>query len=308
MDKRKPINNLRDGCLFTLRYFGLFSYPLKAKEIHQFNPFKSSLTEVDKTLVKLAGDGLVFLIDNFYLSENNPAWIVERLAGNKRAEKLLIKSGHYGSIIASFPFVRSIALSGSLSKYYATIDADIDYFIITEKNRLWIARTLLHIFKKLTFITGHQHYFCMNYFIDTEMLEIQHQNEYSAIETVTLIPIYNKELVTKMLLKNDWVEDYLPNFSSEINENYMITKGGQYAKKFIEFLINIFAPERLNRFMMNLTDRKWRTKWKRKGFNMDQYDKAFLTTEHISKNHPQDYENKVLTDLKMETSNTIEAK
>jgi hypothetical protein len=48
---------------------------------------------------------------------------------------------------------------------------------------------------------------------------------------------------------------------------------------------------------MKLTDRKWRRKWKRKGFDMDQYEKAFLTTVHISKNHPMDYENKVLTDL-----------
>jgi hypothetical protein len=297
MGKQKPIDNLRDGCLFTLKYFGLFSYPLTVGEIHRFNPFSGLESEVDKTLIELVSEGLIFYSNGFYLSKNDPAWITERVAGNKRAEKLMKKSGRYGSIIASFPFVRSITLSGSLSKFYASVDADIDYFIITEKNRLWIARTLLHLFKKLTFITGHQHYFCMNYFVDMEALEIQHKNEYSAIETVTLIPIYNDELVDRILQENHWTKSYLPNYPDELNKNFIITKDRQSVKKLFEFVINIFAPNRLNKILMKLTDRKWRRKWKRKGFDMDQYEKAFLTTVHISKNHPMDYENKVLTDL-----------
>lgn len=307
MDNRKPVNNLKDGCLFTLKYFGLFSYPLTLTEIHHFNPYKANLSAVEQTLKTLKADNLIFQSGEFYLSENNLSWIDERISGNKRAEKLLKKSGRYGSIIASFPFVKSIALSGSLSKFYASVDADIDYFIITEKNRLWIARTLLHLFKKLTFITGHQHYFCMNYFIDTGALEIQHQNEYSAIETVTLIPIHNKELVLKMITKNSWTKRFLPNHPNALNENFIITKRGQYLKKLIEFVFNIFLPDKLNLFLMNLTNRKWRSKWKRKGFDMGQYDKAFLTTEHISKNHPQDYENKVLTDLEIEKKKTVQA-
>lgn len=304
MDNRKPIKNLKDGCLFTLKYFGLFSYPLTLTEIHHFNPYKANLKEVEQALAQLTAIELIFQSGDFFMSEDNMSWINERIAGYKRAEKLLKRSLRYGSIIASFPFVRSIALSGSLSKFYASEDDDIDYFIITETNRLWIARTLLHIFKKLTFITGHQHYFCMNYFVDQESLEIQHQNEYSAIETVTLIPLYNAHLVNSMMSKNKWIKNFLPNHPVQLNEKYLVEKKSQNLKKTIELMINGLAPNRLNIFFMQLTDRKWRKKWKRKGFDMNQYDKAFLTTEHISKNHPQDYENKVLSDLEKEKTKT----
>jgi len=306
MIDQEPIGNLRDGCLFTLKYFSLFKYPLTAKEIFEFNPFKTTQQQVDHTLATLLSDQIIFKIDDFFLTQSDQAWVTERLAGNERAGRLLKKSGKYASVIASFPFVKSITLSGSLSKFYASVDDDVDYFIVTEKNRLWIARTFLHLFKKLTFITGHQHYFCMNYFVDTEALEIQHQNEYSAIETVTLIPVYNEELVAKILDENNWTKSYLPNYPNKLNKDFMITKGGQYVKHLLENVINIFAADKLNSFLMNLTNRKWRQKWKRKGFDMSHYEKAFLTTEHISKNHPKDYEKSVLTDLTKEKRQTAQ--
>ena len=65
-----------------------------------------------------------------------------------------------------------------------------------------IARTFLHLFKKLTFITGHEHYFCMNYLVDTNALKITHTNLYSAIETVTLLPVYNSTLVKEFMEEN----------------------------------------------------------------------------------------------------------
>jgi hypothetical protein len=76
-----------------------------------------------------------------------------------------------------------------LSKNFADERADIDYFVVTKANRLWIARTLMHLFKKLTFLVGKQHYFCMNYFVDEEALTIQEKNLFTAVEVATLIPV-----------------------------------------------------------------------------------------------------------------------
>ena len=57
-------------------------------------------------------------------------------------------------------------MSGSLSKHFADEKSDIDFFIITSANRLWIARTCMHLFKKVSYIAGKQHWFCMNYYVD----------------------------------------------------------------------------------------------------------------------------------------------
>lgn len=297
MENKPIVKNLEEGCLLALRYFGLFQYPLTINEIHLFNSFSSSINEVEKTLEKLTLEGKIHQIESFFLLKKNESWVEERKLGNKRAEKLLQKSKYFVKVIASFPFVRGIAISGSLSKFYASEKADIDYFIITESNRLWIARSLLHFYKKLTFLTGHQHYYCMNYFVDTNSLRIIHRNQYSAIETATLLPAFGNENFEKLFQENAWVKGFLPNIEGETNKCYLINSYHFPIKNIFEKLINLCFPDKLNHFFMKITDKKWRRKWKNRGYDEQDYEKAFYTSLHISKNHPDDYEKKVLQAL-----------
>ena len=297
MEKEAIMTNIEEACIRCLDYFGIFKYPLTADEIHQFNTVKSSREEVETGLTRLQSKSLIFKIGDFFLTENNQDWVDERLQGNERAFRLLEESGKYVRIIASFPFVSGIAISGSLSKFYASEHTDIDYFIITGANRLWIARTLLHLFKKLTFITGHQHYFCMNYFVDTNALEITHPNLYSAIETVTLLPVYNTDIIKRFTKENVWTKNYLPNYSLQDNLSYLVEHTKKPFKRFAEDFINLLAPQKLNRFFMKLTDRKWRRKWRGHCYSEEEYNRAFQTEISISKNHPVDYEKKVLNAL-----------
>jgi len=298
------IKNIAEGNMMCLHYFGIFKYPLKLSEVHSFNPYPASQNEVSESLEALCDEKQIFCREEYFLKKDEEAWIKERDAGNARALKLLRRSKRYSSIIASFPFVRGIAISGSLSKFYASTHPDIDYFIIAEKDRLWIARSLLHFFKKLTFITGHQHYFCMNYFIDTAALEIEHHNLYSAIEMSTLLPVYNKELILDFYDRNQWVSQYVPNHQGIDNFSYLAGNGRKVCKTVMEKLLNVMAPYRFNRFLMRVTDRKWRKKWRHSGYSEEAYERAFRTSIHISKNHPMDYEKKVMESLpdEIETS------
>lgn len=290
-------SDLEAGCLECLNYFSLFNFPLNSEEIWQFHPVQCTHEKIQDTLKKLLKSSEIIHFDSYYTLPGKAIanWVNERQKGFQRAVALLKRSRKHTRIIASFPFVESISISGSLSKFYASERPDVDYFIITAANRLWIARSLLHLFKKLTFITGHQHFYCMNYFVDLKALTISHPNLYSAIEVATLIPVYNKEVHTDFLLRNEWVRTYLPNHSGNEQTQYATGNGRHWLKKGIENVLNLLFPEQLNRSLMRLTDRKWRGKWQKKGYNMGEYDRAFHTTMHVSKNHPVDYEKKVLS-------------
>jgi hypothetical protein len=288
---------LKDGCLLALQYFGIFRYPLKIEEILVFNPVKATMKETRSALDQLMAEGTIYQRGPFFLPVKDEEWVPERIIANENACYLLEKSGKYVSIIASFPFVRGIAISGSLSKFCASTQPDIDYFIITEADKLWITRTLLHLFKKLTFVTGHQHYFCMNYFVDTNALTITHPNLYSAIEAATLLPVYHATVIDQFYNENDWIDQYLPNHPGPVNLTYLRKNKKQPVKKAIEGIAGIFFPGKVNYFLMKLTDRKWRSKWKRAGYPEVDYDRAFMTSIHISKNHPVDYEKKVLASI-----------
>src|SRR6185436_14110695 len=177
------------GILRTLAYFDIFQYPLTKKEITQFFPDFFSDARLGPILQSMVLNKTVFLHNDFYSLHDNPLLAYRRKEGNFRAKKLIPRAYSIGRFLCRFPFVKAIAISGSLSKDFADENADIDFFIITKANRLWIARTMMHLFKKLTFITGHQHYFCMNYYIDEEALMIQEKNIFTAIEICTLLPV-----------------------------------------------------------------------------------------------------------------------
>jgi hypothetical protein len=291
------IEKLDKGCLQCLLYFGIFEYPLNINEIHQFNPCRATIDEIQASLERLKANGKVFQEEEFFLTENATNWVEKRKLGYTRALDLLKQSGKYVSVIASFPFVEGIAISGSLSKYHVTDDADIDYFIITKANRLWIARSFLHFFKKLTFISGHQHYYCMNYFVDTRALSLEQRNPYTAIELATLIPVYNRKLVENLMRENQWISDFLPNHPGLENFDYLIDKKKGPLKSFFEGLLNLLFPKSTNKAFMKLTDKKWRKKWRGAGFSDNEYNRALQTETHVSKNHPVDYEKLVLDKL-----------
>ena len=286
------------ACQDCLTYFSLFKYPLNKEEIHAFNRIKCSITDVDLAIESLLVSHKIYCIKDFYMLENIPSWVDERLIGNKRALDLLARSNQFVKRIAQFPFVEAVSISGSLSKYYASKNSDIDYFIITKANRLWITRTLLHIFKKFTFINGTQHFYCMNYFIDTKAMELDDDNLYTAMELATIIPVYNYKLNTEFIEVNKWIYNYLPNNLPLNNQSYIVEVKKNILSKICSLFLNIFFPKQINKFLMRLTDAKWRYKWSKFNYSEDDYNLAFKTSVHISKNHPANYQKKILNALK----------
>jgi hypothetical protein len=307
LKQKGHIDNLENAIISVLKYFGIFRFPLTEMEIHRFSSYKSDQYEVNITLSKMLKQGIVFKSGKGYYSlVNDESWTENRETGFDSAITLLNKSHKYVRRISRFPFVLSIAISGSLSKFYSDDDWDIDYFIITKKNRLWISRTLLHFFKKFTFIGGNEHYYCMNYFVDETALEIDQKNVYAAIETVTLLPVYNKDVIFKLKeINQPWIEKYLPNESYNEDLKYLISQKNESLKRLLERIICIFGADRLNRYFMKVTDRKWRNKWQRKNYPMDKYNEAFYTALNISKNHPANFQSQILNALEGKTSGKL---
>ncbi len=295
---------LQHACIDCLNYFAVFRHPLTAAEVHSFISVSAGLEEVKDCLEMLCEQGIIARHKEYFMPVLHKDWVSERLAGKERALALLQQSGWGTRIIATFPFVDGIAISGSLSKWYAGKQGDVDYFIITRSHRLWIARTLLHIFKKLTFLTGSQHYFCMNYFVDRESLTICHQNQYTAIEVATLIPVYNAPLINAMKAQNTWIHSYLPNYTQSGTTAFMYHNGRAIFKSLSEKLLNLLFPRSLNRLLMKLTAWRWRRKWRNNGYTPEAFQQAFMSTPHISKNHPVDYERKVLKALEVQLVET----
>ena len=86
--------------------------------------------------------------------------------------------------------------------------SDLDFFIITKPNRLWIARMLLALYQKIVLLNSHK-YFCVNYFVDEHHLAIEEKNLYTATELSTLIPLYGKEYYPQLMMANHWINVWI---------------------------------------------------------------------------------------------------
>jgi hypothetical protein len=281
----------------ALKYYALFRFPLQAPEIRHSCQMACTEDEVSRYLVQQEALGKIFSAGGYYAPSPDVAVLVERrLRGAEKAARDIERARRCGRLIYQFPFVRFVGISGSLSKGFSDQKADFDFFIVTQKDRLWISRTLLHLFKKMTFAFGLQHRFCMNYFIDEAALLLDERNIYTATELSSLLPVCGSDTYRRFMQANAWVRQALPNHTP--GKPGPIHDRNGPVKQMLSAVIGLMHPAGLNRFFMWLTDTKWRRKWARKGYPAEDYDLAFKTTPHVSKNHPANYQKKILEELR----------
>jgi hypothetical protein len=277
--------------LSILAYFSIFQYPLSKEEIEKYLSPGADPELLDFALKRMRIDEVIYEIDGFYLLVNDPSLVERRKEGNQRAEALLPKAMKIGRFLFRFPFVRGIAISGSLSKLYADEKADIDFFIITKSNRLWLARTFMHLFKKLTFLTGSQHFYCMNYYVDENALTLGEQNIYSAMETITLLPVRGKT-IDSFFIANEWVRKWFASYSPE-DEDIEVS-GTSWTKRALEWLLDNKLGNWLDEGLMNTTTRRWKYKQLRKMRNHEGQEMALITGKHFAKSNPGFFQEKLL--------------
>lgn len=278
--------------LKTLGYFDLFKYPLTAKEIHLFNQADIADAAIHAELQVLLQANKIFKVDEFYSLHNNCQLAERRRNGNKLAAEHLKTAQRVARFLATFPYVKAIAVSGSLSKNFATDKTDIDFFIITTANRLWIARTCMHLYKKLTFLTGRQNWFCMNYYVDEAAMEIKEKNIFTAVEIVTLLPMHGRNCLYEFMEKNRWTDSFFPLKPFSNTDAPDLPKG--IFSRLVEKLFSGSLGDLADTKLMQLTAARWGRKVKRQQLNSRGGLVGMSVDRHFSKPDPKNFQDKVV--------------
>jgi hypothetical protein len=281
---------LSKDILKVLLYSDVFRYPLTKNEV-RMNSSVAGITqeEINSELLILVKRKLIKTDGEFYFLPTNKEFIIRnRKEGNKKAEQFIKIAFRISQFISCFPFVKGVFISGSVSKGYADHNSDIDYFIVTEPGRLWIARTLLILFKKI-FLLNSRKYFCLNYFIDSDHLEIPDRNFFTAKELSHLIPVFNEATHKKILESNKWIRSYLPNFEYPKLDKTVETN--VFFKNFLEKLLLWKVVDRLDTMCMHITEKFWAYKYRK--FNTGD-GKSIRCKKYVCKFHPKNFEKKTL--------------
>ena len=288
---KQSLNREKTEIIKTILYFDVFKYPLTRIELFEnaaitisFNQFVLELEElIEKRLLK-EEEGFVSSL------ERTSSDIIKRLKGNEGASKILPIALKYSRRIASFPFVESISLSGSISKNYFDEKSDIDYFVITKPNRLWLCRTFLILYYKLQ-PRSKKKFLCTNYFISSNNLNIPDINTFTGTELAFLIPTVNYNLYKQLIEKNNWYNGRYPN-KKAAPSLYCIETPNPILKKLIEFLMRGKIGNWFDNQLLEITLKRWRRKYPL--MNEADFDLQFRSRKDVCKRHSHGFQNKII--------------
>jgi hypothetical protein len=290
--KKEHGQTLENSILKTLAYFDIFRYPLLEAEIRQFLDIPVITIALEHTIKNLVEKQRIFRLGEFYSLRNDQSLAEYRKKGNDRAKHLLKKGMRIADFLYHFPFVKAVGISGSLSKNFADPKADIDFFIITSKNRLWVARSILHLYKKLTYLAGRQNYYCMNYFVDETALNIEQRNIYTATEIKTLLPVKGKIAFENFFRINEWSDEFLPVYPAQ--QLPQEKKAAIKFKQLIERICNAGFGERLDNWLMKITASRWKSKELKGKKNKKGLTLGLITGKHFARTNPDFFQEKLL--------------
>lgn len=278
--------------LQPLLYFSIFNHPLKKEEVFSFSSIKD-LKQLDEDLNVALNKNIICKTKDYYHYHQHENTIQKREEGNIKAKQALKKAKKRAKFIYRyFPYVEGVAISGSLSKGYFDSKSDADFFIITSPNKLWTCKMILTVFKKI-FLLNSRKFFCINYLISTDNLEINEKNRFTATEIATLLPIHG-QVFDDFFTQNNWYKNYLPNKS--VNQERIETPVKNKIVSLIEKSKVSFLDEWIENTSFKVIFFIWKLKYSRKMTNED-FAIAFKSSKKVSKHHPSNFQKKVIDSL-----------
>ena len=238
-------SKIRIAILKTILYSDIFDYPLRKEEMWRFLIAEKQITI--KALVKeLSEMKNLSEKDGLYYIKGRKNIVLKRIARSKISlEKQKIAEKAAG-LLSKIPTLECVFLSGGLAMENVEINDDIDFFIITSENSLWITRFLSLLVLELFGFRrrrGERKVFnkiCLNLFLSKKNLLFPKyfQNLYTAHEISQAKLIFQRNNTQELFLSsNRWINTYLPNFPIPKIENKTINYNESILIKIIEKIV-----------------------------------------------------------------------
>lgn len=230
----------------TVRYFDLFSMPVSAVQVWQclIMPAREGearwggrahvrLREVQDSLA--ASPWLKKRLSaqwGFYTLAGKTHLVARRLHRHSLAQdkwKIVRRSGRW---LAAMPFVRSLAVSGSLALDNTKPGSDLDLFIIAAAGRVWTARLFLLLAAQLAgrrrkyWAQSAPDKLCLNHYVTDDALAVAPtvRNLYTAVQYSLHVPLVNAPVLAEFRRANaQWMHRYvMPGLLPSVPHLYTI--------------------------------------------------------------------------------------
>ena len=195
----------------ALSYADAFDWPLTPAEVHCFLPVAANLADVLPIVGSLHRQGVIGLRDGLAHLAPRADLFDRRRALEASSRRLWPRARRAAAVLARLPFVRLVGVTGSLAVNAAAADADIDLFIVTADDRLWLTRAAAIGVVRTGALAGTR--LCPNYLLAELALELPatERDRFTAHELAQLVPLAGAATYARLLEANAWYRELLPN-------------------------------------------------------------------------------------------------
>lgn len=215
------MNKIEESILKTLCYRDLFDYPLTEEEIAEFLVEESAhYSEVERVLARLVAEGKIGRQNGLHFLPGREKIVALRRQRELISERKYARALKLGKILRNFPWIRAVFITGALAAGNAEKEADLDFLIVTRRNRVWLTRLLVYLlfsvlgWKRPRGVAEAPDQVCLNMFLAEDALAVpdEEQNLFTAHEVALARPLWAKEFLHQRFLgENPWVRNFLPN-------------------------------------------------------------------------------------------------
>jgi hypothetical protein len=208
---------LAESARETLSFFDAQDIPLTLTEVRAYLVAKNLPQDISfSTLLSVFETELKDMVDSqsgFYFLRGRQELLRIRQERYKISLRRFRKARRFLYWLRFFPYLRAVSLSGSQALLNSNTQSDIDLFVITQKNRIWLARLLVSFYFQ---VLGQRRYslhiqnrFCLNHYLCAGTTITQDKNLYTAIEYASLLPVLGQEVVQQFWQTNEWLREFL---------------------------------------------------------------------------------------------------
>src|SRR5579859_1112129 len=201
---------LAEAIMQTVIYADIFDYPLTPSEIHRYLiGMRSSVAQVSTMLDSRTLRPLLSRQGAYITLQGRESIVALRQHRLEIAARLWPRASRYGRLLSRIPFVRMVAVTGTLAVDNVEAGDDIDVLIVTAVERLWLCRLLVIALVRLVATSGDV--LCPNYFLSERALTLSEHTIYTAHELAQMVPLYGQRTYDRMRQLNNWTATLLPN-------------------------------------------------------------------------------------------------
>ncbi len=202
-------------------YASLFDYPLTLDQLHASLMSWSLTTKQIQSAVD-ASQPLQRIVehrDGYFFPAGRYDLVAERRRREARSRAFLETHALALRLICALPFMRMVALSGSIAHLNLENGGDMDLFIVARGHRVWTVTVATIL---LTRVIGVRRAMCANFVMSDAHLGIEQQDLFTANQVLHLKPLVGAEVLEGLVAANPFVKRFYPNLPAQPSAEFLL--------------------------------------------------------------------------------------